>query len=293
MLRGDIKLVIFDNISYLKQKELKTILKADGIEIKKVSDINLTDRLDSAVCVFTLTKLFFDTDAFEFLRTQLVFKQLNIIILLERNSQKNLTNGSIAVAWAQALVMPRRRDYKVIAEIAVDDVDYMYKMIDSQINPTPKPILEEYEIYTDGACSGNPGCGGWAAVIINKRKGKITEMSGGEFSTTNNRMEIMAAIRALETLKERCIVNLYSDSAYLVNAFEMGWMKQWKANRWKNSDKVLVKNIDLWQKLDGLTQLHEISFKKVKGHANDEYNNRCDELAVAESKKRKVIDENN
>jgi len=138
-------------------------------------------------------------------------------------------------------------------------------------------------IYTDGACSGNPGNGGWGAVLMYGNKMK--EISRGEENTTNNRMEMTAVIEALKLLKEPCTVNLYSDSAYVVNAFNLGWIKSWKNNGWRGSDKKQIKNLDLWQELDRLTNEHEVTFIKVKGHADNEFNNRCDALATGAIKR--------
>lgn len=138
----------------------------------------------------------------------------------------------------------------------------------------------EVEIYTDGACSGNPGPGGWAAILV--AGGREKEVSGKEESTTNNRMEMTAAIEALKRLNKACSVHLYSDSAYLVNAFLQGWLISWKRNGWKNSTKQQVSNMDLWLELDRLSSFHRITWCKVKGHSDHEYNNRCDALAVAE-----------
>jgi len=135
------------------------------------------------------------------------------------------------------------------------------------------------EIFTDGACSGNPGPGGWAAVLI--YNGKEKEISGSEPQTTNNRMEMQAAISALKTLKFPCRVKLSSDSAYLVNAFNNGWLQNWQRNGWKNSKKDPVENKDLWEELLALSRIHDVQWIKVKGHADNKYNNRCDELAVA------------
>ena len=132
-------------------------------------------------------------------------------------------------------------------------------------------------IYTDGACSGNPGKGGWGALLM--YGGSRKEISGYDPATTNNRMELMAAIRGLEALKEPCQVQLYSDSAYLVNAMNEGWLKRWVKNGWKTAAKKPVENIDLWQEILKLTTLHRVSFHKVKGHSDNPYNNRCDELA--------------
>ena len=137
--------------------------------------------------------------------------------------------------------------------------------------------MEEVTIYTDGACSGNPGPGGWGAILMYKNVKK--EISGGKKNTTNNIMELSAVIEALKLLKFPCKVTLYSDSAYVVNAFVQKWIFGWQKNNWKTSDKKDVKNKELWQELVKLTHIHNVTFIKVKGHANNEYNNRCDELA--------------
>lgn len=137
--------------------------------------------------------------------------------------------------------------------------------------------MEEVTIYTDGACSGNPGPGGWGAILMYKDNKK--EISGGKENTTNNVMELTAVIEALKLLKFPCKVNLYSDSAYVVNAFLQKWINNWQKNNWKTADKQDVKNKELWQELLTLTKTHQVTFIKVKGHADNEYNNRCDELA--------------
>ena len=137
--------------------------------------------------------------------------------------------------------------------------------------------MDKVIIYTDGACSGNPGPGGWGSILMmgeNKR-----EISGGKKDTTNNVMELTAVIEALKFLKRPCKVDLYSDSAYVVNAFLQNWILGWIKNGWKNSSKEEVKNKELWQELFSLTKIHDVTFHKVKGHADNEYNNRCDELA--------------
>ena len=144
-------------------------------------------------------------------------------------------------------------------------------------------VISEVTIYTDGACSGNPGPGGWAAILM--ASGAKKEMSGGERDTTNNRMELMAVIEGLKALKRPCKVDIYSDSAYVVNAFEQNWIGKWVKNGWKNSAKAEVANSDLWKELINLTSMHNVTFHKVKGHADNEFNNRCDELAVREWKK--------
>ena len=137
--------------------------------------------------------------------------------------------------------------------------------------------MEKVTIYTDGACSGNPGPGGWGAILM--CQGKKKEIAGGCKNTTNNIMEITAVIEALKLLKYACEVDLYSDSAYVVNAFRQKWIDNWKKNNWKTASKEPVKNKELWQELDKLTQIHQVKFHKVKGHSDNEFNNRCDEMA--------------
>ncbi len=136
---------------------------------------------------------------------------------------------------------------------------------------------EKVIIYTDGACSGNPGPGGWGAILM--YKGAKKEISGGSKETTNNIMEITAVIEALKCLKVESDVQVYSDSAYTVNAFNQGWIYNWIKKGWKTASGDAVKNKELWQELYNLTQKHKVEFIKVKGHADNEYNNRCDELA--------------
>ena len=138
--------------------------------------------------------------------------------------------------------------------------------------------MKQVEIYTDGACRGNPGKGGWGVVLVYGKYER--ELSGGERETTNNRMELMAAISGLEALKERCSVTLYSDSKYLVDAFEKGWVDSWERAGWKRGRDEL-KNPDLWQRLTRLVKEHEVSFVWVKGHNGHDYNERCDALATA------------
>ncbi len=138
--------------------------------------------------------------------------------------------------------------------------------------------MKKVEIYTDGACTGNPGKGGYGAVLI--YNGVQKEISRGFTRTTNNRMELMAAIEALSLLKEPCEVELYSDSKYLTDAINKGWLLSWSSNGWKKSDKKPVLNIDLWEKVIELTEKHSVSFIWVKGHAGNKYNEICDKLAV-------------
>ncbi|MBS0189178.1 MAG: ribonuclease HI [Planctomycetes bacterium] len=143
-----------------------------------------------------------------------------------------------------------------------------------------QPAKPHVELYTDGACSGNPGPGGWAFILKHPATGKEMESSGAEAQTTNNRMELMAVIRGLEALKSPSLVDLFSDSQYVLNGLKE-WMASWKKRGWKTADKKPVKNIDLWQELDTLKQTHELRFHWIRGHNEHPENERCDQLAVA------------
>ena len=142
-------------------------------------------------------------------------------------------------------------------------------------------MRKHVEIYTDGACSGNPGPGGYGVILMYGSAKR--ELSGGEPSTTNNRMELSGVIRGLSALKEPCDVTLTTDSQYVVNAINQGWAKKWRANGWMRNKKDPALNPDLWEKLLELCEMHNVTFRWVKGHAENEYNNRCDELAVEAS----------
>jgi len=145
--------------------------------------------------------------------------------------------------------------------------------------PIWKEKMKHVDIYTDGACKGNPGRGGWGAVLV--YNGREKELSGGEPYTTNNRMELCGVIAALEALKEPCRVTLTSDSRYVVEAVEKGWARSWRANGWRRADRSPAQNIDLWERLLELLQRHEVTFVWVKGHAGHPFNERCDKLATA------------
>ena len=138
--------------------------------------------------------------------------------------------------------------------------------------------MKEVELFTDGACSGNPGPGGWGAIL--RFGGRETELSGGEAQTTNNRMELTAAIEGLAALKESCRVTLCSDSRYLIDGIEKGWAKSWKRNGWRKADKKPALNADLWDKLLTLLDLHQVKLVWVRGHQGHPENERCDQLAV-------------
>lgn len=151
--------------------------------------------------------------------------------------------------------------------------------------------MKKVVLYTDGACSGNPGVGGWAAILRHGSAEKV--LTGGEEQTTNNRMELMGVINGLEALKEDCEVEIYSDSAYVVNAFLQDWISYWLMSGWRTKGKKPVQNVELWQRLLNVCAKHKITWHKVKGHADNELNNRCDTLAVAEIEKIKSQINNN
>ncbi|MBQ8451515.1 MAG: ribonuclease HI [Clostridia bacterium] len=186
------------------------------------------------------------------------------------------------LSWIKLLNDDFGLKVSVVAEIdklnLKDDFEKVLKTLNEQ-NGNKASV----EIYTDGACSGNPGPGGWGAVLLNGKHKK--EISGFDKSTTNNQMELLAVIKALEMLKTECTVNLYSDSAYVVNAINQGWLSNWQNNNWLGADKKPVKNQELWERLSNLLDRHEVIFHKVKGHADNELNNRCDELATGEIEK--------
>ncbi len=140
--------------------------------------------------------------------------------------------------------------------------------------------MKQIKVWTDGACSGNPGAGGWCAILY--YDGKTKAVSGGEKDTTNNKMELLAVINGLKTLKEPCEVTLISDSAYVVNAFNDNWITNWVNNNWENSKRQPVANKELWLDLIALTEIHKVRFTKVKGHSDDKYNNMCDDIAKLE-----------
>ncbi|MBC7783188.1 MAG: ribonuclease HI [Burkholderiales bacterium] len=151
--------------------------------------------------------------------------------------------------------------------------------------PVEIPKQKEVLIYTDGACDPNPGIGGWAAILIHPETGVKTEITGAELESTNNRMELTAAIEALSRLKQPCDVTLYTDSEYVKNAFTNGWLTAWQKRGWKTADKKPVKNQDLWLKLLKAAEKHRIVWMWIRGHNVDVNNNRCDELAVEARRK--------
>ncbi len=201
----------------------------------------------------------------------------------------NLINNSEKGAMVKHLhfhIFPRHDDdgLKVFPEFEGVDCDLAeacekLKLEEEKI----ESLSQKVTLYTDGACSGNPGLGGFGAILLYNGKEKI--ISGGEENTTNNRMELMAVIKGLEAIKVPCKVDVFSDSAYVVNAFLQNWIDSWQAKGWKTSSGSQVLNIDLWQRLLKQTEKHQVTWHKVKGHADNELNNRCDELARSEIEK--------
>ena len=151
--------------------------------------------------------------------------------------------------------------------------------------------IKTVDIYTDGACSGNPGSGGYGVVLL--YNGARKELSAGYRLTTNNRMEVLAVIKGLECLKEKCRVNLYSDSKYVVDAVNKGWAKKWQSNGWRKADKTKTLNVDLWERLLSLLEMHEVKFIWVKGHADNRENERCDFLARSVIESGNLIEDKN
>ena len=171
--------------------------------------------------------------------------------------------------------------YNVIIAEAKNLRDRLFKKLLRRFKKEKR--MKAVTIYTDGACSGNPGPGGWGAILMYGEHKK--EFSGGEARTTNNRMELTAVIQALRCLKEPCAVELWSDSKYIIDALEKGWAAGWRRKGWIKSDKKPALNPDLWEQLLDLLEVHDLRCHWVKGHAENEFNNRCDELAVAESRR--------
>lgn len=267
---------LISDLHVSEKKEISNNVKVENIEDYLKLDFSNTEKI---IFVSRLNLDFFPAKFIEMLSYLKLNNLTNIkieVILVEGL----FNNSKMAVEWLNEL-NSKGFNIKLIAEI--DTEDFKAK-INSLINKNAfeqkKEQNNEVTIYTDGACSGNPGAGGWGAVLIGA--GKQKEISGFDPLTTNNQMELTAVIKALELLKVSCNVKLYSDSAYVVNAINQNWLFNWKNNNWLGADKKPVKNIELWQKLDNLLNKHSVEFIKVKGHADNELNNRCDKLATGE-----------
>ena len=267
---------LISDLNESEKNEISNSIKVENIEDYLKVDFSNTQKI---VFVSRLNLDFFPAKFIEMLSYLKLNNLTNIkieVILVE----KLIDNSKMAIEWLNEL-NSKGYNIKLIAELDAEDFKAkINNLISMNTFEQKKENNNEITIYTDGACSGNPGAGGWGAVLIGA--GKQKEISGFDPLTTNNQMELTAVIKALEMLKISCNVKLYSDSAYVVNAINQNWLENWKNNGWVGSDKKPVKNIELWQKLDILLNKHSVKFIKVKGHADNELNNRCDKLATGE-----------
>lgn len=267
------ELILVDELSIDEFYVIKAAKESPTSVVNKVSDAAAKDLiLYDKITVYAGLELGFVSS-----------KLLSFICEIEKNNisisldvvivSKLGENTKFVAEWMCSMVSK----FRITAEISRENLK-------DELAGLLKPETEnKVTIYTDGACSGNPGAGGWGAILMTKNKTK--EISGFDPNTTNNKMELLAVIEALKLLKAPCKVELYSDSAYVVNAMNLGWLDNWKNNGWKGSDKKEVKNIELWKQLDSLLAVHSVNFIKVKGHADNKFNNRCDELATGEISK--------
>lgn len=267
---------LISDLNVSEKKEISNNVKVENIEDYLKLDFSNTEKI---IFVSRLNLDFFPAKFIEMLSYLKLNNLTNIkieVILVE----ELIDNSKMAVEWLNEL-NSKGFNIKLIAELDAEDFKAkINNLISMNTFEQKKEQNNEVTIYTDGACSGNPGAGGWGAVLIGA--GKQKEISGFDPLTTNNQMELTAVIKALELLKVSCNVKLYSDSAYVVNAINQNWLFNWKNNNWLGADKKPVKNIELWQKLDNLLNKHSVEFIKVKGHADNELNNRCDKLATGE-----------
>lgn len=275
-------LILVDGLNENEFKIIKNAKGADKTEIIKLAEYDLSKITNyENITIYTGLFLNFVTSNFIFSVERMInenIKKLQIDVVFVENLGEN---AKIAIDWLNLMNEKYSLSFKVISEIDRFHLADEFEVIkNSNLKISQNQTDNLVTIYTDGACSGNPGAGGWGAILFHGSHKK--EISGFEQNTTNNKMEITAVIRALELLKAPCTVELYSDSAYVVNAIKLGWLENWKNNHWLGSDKKQVKNIDYWKRLDELMQVHNVNFNKVKGHADNEFNNRCDELATGE-----------
>lgn len=320
------KTIIFDKdlISNIDKINLTDELKNSLTSFEEVDDVFFNDLLkDMQIFVIAKVEMFFISSKFlNFIKSlDEIKKDLEVKVIFVNYENDN----NIILKWFEQINKKYNLKFEVISQqsksdfekILITDFESLFNLsavqmnflsdscktdggkdninkLDERFNVLADILNQELSkdknfvtIYTDGACSGNPGAGGWGAVLISGDRKK--EISGFDESTTNNRMELTAVIEALLLLKQRCNVELYSDSAYVVNAINQNWLDNWKKNGWKGSDKKPVKNIELWQELDYLLNVHNVKFNKVKGHSDNELNNRCDELATGEIAKNTII----
>lgn len=276
---------LIDNFETKEIEEIKRVVPKKETEVYEIGLNCLVEKINLAeqVCVIACIRCgFLSNECFSLLKniaeTGLKNTQINIIFI-----ENMYENAKIAIEWLNFLRTEYSLKINIVGEINRQNMAVELESVTAlSTNKVQANEIKDNNvtIYTDGACSGNPGAGGWGAILMHGNYAK--EISGFEKETTNNRMELTAVIVALSTLKQPCTVELYSDSAYVVNAIKQGWLENWKKNGWVGSDKKQVKNIELWQSLDVLMQKHNVNFNKVKGHADNEFNNRCDALATGE-----------
>lgn len=280
-------IAFFDNITYEKCFKKIVEINSDSKDIifKPLSDCSMLcdDALDRCFLFLTPCLSLPDKSVVDFVgflkEHNLNGLKIKIFVVEEIND-----DAEILIKWVCYLNKTFGFNLEIVSEFAFDEFDgriqYILNKMMSDFDAKSCSQNGEVVIYTDGACSGNPGAGGWGAILMHGNRKK--EISGFEQYTTNNIMELTAVIEALKTLKKPCKVELFSDSAYVVNALNQGWLENWKNNNWLGSDKKPVKNEELWKSLCELLEMHQVNFNKVKGHADNEFNNRCDELATGE-----------
>lgn len=281
----NMNLILIDGDEKLIEIAKKSILS----EYNQIEEISNWSKLELTKFdkIFLITKI---TNNFVSFETQSLILEckikLKIVVVYEAKS-----NEIPFVSWINSLANDGNQNLSICLRIDYYELEKNINQINDTISGNDKEKKSsDVTIYTDGACSGNPGAGGWGVILM--ANGKYKEASGYEPDTTNNRMELTAVIKALSILKKRCNVELYSDSAYVVNAINKNWLSNWKNNGWKNSGKESVKNIELWQELDTLLNYHSVNFIKVKGHSDNEYNNRCDMLATSEISNHQIANNN-
>ncbi len=275
-------LILVDGLAKEEFDVIKNAMAEKDTEVFKLQEFDLSYINDyKKITIYTGLFLNFVTSNFMFAVEKMLvenIKKVQIDVIFVENLGEN---AKIAIDWLNFVNERYSFSFKVKAEIDRFNLADELKSQETNVSNLSKNKADNIvSIYTDGACSGNPGAGGWGAILFHGNHKK--EISGFEPNTTNNKMEITAVIRALEMLKAPCTVELYSDSAYVVNAITLGWLENWKKNNWLGSDKKPVKNIEYWKRLDGLMNVHSVNFNKVKGHSDNEFNNRCDELATGE-----------
>lgn len=286
-------LYLIDDFSKEECKTIESKLNVQNSKVQELDDAKISGEEIETVIVLAEIKYNFVSEEFLdfvkfYIKNQLNSLSVKVVFIENMND-----NAKIAIDWLSSLKNDYMFNCEVIGEFdrtnLAEEVDKINKILSQKSSSITTDRNDNFvTIYTDGACSGNPGPGGWGAILMHGDHKK--EISGFERETTNNQMELTAVIKALESLKAPCSVELFSDSAYVVNAILQGWLVNWINNGWVGSDKKPVKNIELWKRLKELLETHAVVFNKVKGHADNEFNNRCDELATGEIAKNVNID---